>query len=390
MPGPLRVCQLCAVDFTVKHFLSALIDGMRARGWDVTTVCSDGLLVPQLRAAGLRMETITIDRGLNPFKHTRALVRLVALFRRERFDVVHAHTPIAALLGRIAARIAGTPMIVYTAHGFYFHDDMQAVKKAVFIGLERFAGKMTDLLFTQSTEDAAAAVAHRFLAAANVVAIGNGVDPARFVAGDDETQRRMRASLKIPDTAIAIGMVGRLVAEKGYREFFAAAAHVAQARPEVFFVVVGDRLPSDHASPVTIELEQARIALGARLIVTGLRDDVPDLLAALDIFTLPSYREGMPRTIIEAMMMALPVVATNIRGSREEVMDGETGILVPVRDARALAEALVGLVDDVGERRRMGDAGRERALALFDESTIVARQIAEIRARLPAGLRERA
>ena len=158
----------------------------------------------------------------------------------------------------------------------------------------------------------------------------------------------------------------------------------------MIFVVVGDRLPSDHASPVTIELEQARIALGARLIVTGLRDDVPDLLAALDIFTLPSYREGMPRTIIEAMMMALPVVATNIRGSREEVMDGETGILVPVRDAHALAEALVGLVDDVGERRRMGDAGRERALALFDESTIVARQIAEIRARLPAGLRERA
>ena len=390
MPGPLRVCQLCAVDFTVKHFLSALIDGMRARGWDVTTVCSDGLLVPQLRAAGLRMETITIDRGLNPFKHTRALVRLVELFRRERFDVVHAHTPIAALLGRIAARIAGTPMIVYTAHGFYFHDDMQAVKKAVFIGLERFAGKMTDLLFTQSTEDAAAAVAYRFLAAANVVAIGNGVDPARFVAGDDETQRRMRASLKIPDTAIAIGMVGRLVAEKGYREFFAAAAHVAQARPEVFFVVVGDRLPSDHASPVTIELEQARIALGARLIVTGLRDDIPDILAALDIFTLPSYREGMPRTIIEAMMMALPVVATNIRGSREEVVDGETGLLVPVRDASALADALLRLVDDAAERRRMGEAGRERALALFDESTIVARQIAEIRARLPAGLRERA
>ena len=89
-------------------------------------------------------------------------------------------------------------------------------------------------------------------------------------------------------------------------------------------------------------------------------------------------------------MMALPVVATNIRGSREEVVDGETGLLVPVRDASALADALLRLVDDAAERRRMGEAGRERALALFDESTIVARQIAEIRARLPAGLRERA
>ena len=390
MPGPLRVCQLCAVDFTVKHFLSALIDGMRARGWDVTTVCSDGLMVPQLRAAGFRMETITIDRGLNPFKHALALARLVALFRRERFDIVHAHTPIAALLGRIAARIAGTPMIVYTAHGFYFHDDMQAVKKAVFIGLERFAGKMTDLLFTQSMEDAAAAVAHHFLPAANVVAIGNGVDPARFVPDDEATRRHTRASLGIPDTVIVIGMVGRLVAEKGYREFFTAAARVAQARPDVRFVVVGDRLSSDHAGDVSAELERARAALGTRLILTGLRDDIPDILAALDIFTLPSYREGMPRTIIEAMMMALPVVATNIRGSREEVVDGETGILVPVRDATALENAVVRLVDDADERGRMGQAGRERALALFDESAVVARQIAEIRARLPASLRERA
>ena len=98
----------------------------------------------------------------------------------------------------------------------------------------------------------------------------------------------------------------------------------------------------------------------------------------------------MPRTIIEAMMMALPVVATNIRGSREEVVDGETGILVPVRDASALESALVRLVDDAGERRRLGQAGRKRALALFDESAVVARQIAEIRARLPASLRERA
>jgi glycosyltransferase involved in cell wall biosynthesis len=158
----------------------------------------------------------------------------------------------------------------------------------------------------------------------------------------------------------------------------------------MWFIVVGDRLPSDHAGAVDTELEAARSALGDRLVLTGLREDVPAILGALDVFTLPSYREGMPRTIIEAMMMALPVVATDIRGSREEVVDGATGILVPVRDEASLAAALEKLVGDAALRQAMGRAGRARALALYDERVIVARQIDAIRAALPAHLRARA
>jgi glycosyltransferase involved in cell wall biosynthesis len=387
---PLHVCQLCAVDFTLRHFLTALIDGMCEAGWVVTGVCSDGSFVPRLREQGYRVQALPIARGLNPLRHAVTLVRLIHLFRRERFDVVHAHTPIAALLGRIAARLSGIPMVVYTAHGFYFHDRMHPLPKAIFVFLERMGGALTDLLFTQSAEDAATAIEKGFLPVDRVVAIGNGVDSTNFKPGDGLARARVRAALGIPADAVAIGMIGRMVSEKGYAEFFSAAARIALARREVFFVAIGDRLPSDHAGSIDQALDAARATLGQRLILTGLRDDIPDLLAAIDIFTLPSYREGMPRTIIEAMMMALPVVATDIRGSREEVVEGETGLLVPVRDASALAAALQTLVDDPEARTRMGRAGRARALALFDESRVVARQIAEIRARLPAGLRERA
>ncbi len=389
-PPPLRVCQVCAVDFTLKHFLLPLIGGMQAQGWNVTSVCSEGLFLQQLRSQGYRVEALGIDRGLNPLKHAVSLFRLIALFRRERFDILHVHTPIAALLARIAGYVCGVPLIVYTAHGFYFHDEMRALPKAFFVLLERGAGAITDLLFTQSAEDAATAIERRFLRADCIVPIGNGVDTRAFKPGDAEVRARIRASLGIPDTAVAIGIIGRMVSEKGYIEFFDAASRIAPARPKVFFVAIGDRLPSDHAGSIDQALEEARRTLGSRLILTGLRSDIPDLLAALDIFTLPSYREGMPRTIIEAMMMALPVVATDIRGSREEVVDGETGLLVPVRDSVALADALQTLVDDPHTRTRMGSAGRARALALFDESRVVARQIAEIRARLPAALRERA
>ena len=387
---PLKVCQLCAVDFTLAHFLTALVDGMQTQGWAVTAVCSDGPFVRDLRARGYQIETLPIARGLNPVKHLVSLVRLIALFRRERFDLLHAHTPIAALLGRIAARAAGIPFVVYTAHGFYFHDQMGAVPRALFTWLERLGGGLTDLLFTQSAEDARTAIEKKFNPPERVLAIGNGVDAARFDPSHIDARARIRAELGIPEHAIVIGMIGRLVAEKGYGEFFDAARTVVAQGFPVFFVAVGERLASDHAARIDAQLAAASAALGARLIVTGQRADIAQLLCAFDIFTLPSYREGMPRTIIEAMLMARPVVATDIRGSREEVVAGETGLLVPARDANALAQAFITLINDAPLRTRMGQAGRARALALYDEAQVVRLQIATIRAHLPPALCVRA
>lgn len=386
----LKVCQLCAVDFTFKHFLTALVDGMRAKGWSVTAVCSDGPFVPALCAAGYAVHTLPIARGLNPVRHTVSLWRLVHLFRRERFDVLHAHTPIAALLGRIAARIAGVPMVVYTAHGFYFHDDMGTVPKTIFTWLEWLGGRITDLLFTQSEEDARTAIDKHFLPAARVLAIGNGVDINTFDPARTQTRAAMRAAWGIPQDAVVIGMIGRMVAEKGYGEYLNAAKTVVAQGFPAFFLAVGERLASDHAAGIDAQLSAAKAVLGERLILTGLRSDIPELLATMDVFTLPSYREGMPRTIIEAMLMAKPVVATNIRGSREEVVAGETGLLVPVRDSAALARAFITLIEDAGLRNRMGQSGRTRALDLYDETKVVARQIAAIRAHLPAALAARA
>ncbi len=430
----LKVCQLCAVDFTLKHFLIALIDGMRSQGWQVTAVCSDGPFVPVLRAAGYAIQTLPIARSLNPFKSAAALYRLWRLFRRERFDVLHVHTPVAALLGRIAARLAGIPMIVYTAHGFYFHEGMPPLRRAAFTWLEWCGAKLTHLLFTQSEEDARTAIEKRFLPVGRVLAIGNGVDIAHFdpariaratagcesgnwagakgtstlgpstlpassstaltndagTAAGTHPRARLRTQWGVPTDVVLIGIIGRMVAEKGYPEFFEAAKSVAAQRSSTYFVAVGERLTSDHAGSIDASLADARAALGARLILTGLRTDIAEVLDAIDIFTLPSHREGMPRTIIEAMLMAKPVVATNIRGSREEVVDGQTGLLTPVRDASALARALVQLSGDAGLRHKMGAAGRVRALQLYDESVVVARQIDALRAHLPAALRARA
>lgn len=374
----LRVCQLCAVDFTLKHFLLPLIDGMQNHGWEVTAVCSDGPEIPGLRARRYTVDTIPISRSLNVFRHAVSVVRLAVYFRQQRFDILHVHTPVAALVARVAAFLARVPVVVYTAHGFYFHDEMPSWKRRLFVSLERFAGRFTDLLFTQSAEDAETAVQERISPAADTLAIGNGVDAGRFdpsVIGDG---RAMRRALGIPDNAFVIGIIARQVIEKGIMEFLEAAIAAAGNNTEIHILMVGERLASDHAGDVEAELERAGAALGKRLVATGARKDIPELLAAMDVFCLPSWREGMPRTIIEAMMMGKAVIATDIRGSREEVVPGETGLLVPTRSPEALAEAFLTLAGDRQKVALMGLKGRERALALYDEAQVVALQIRRI------------
>jgi glycosyltransferase involved in cell wall biosynthesis len=141
--------------------------------------------------------------------------------------------------------------------------------------------------------------------------------------------------------------------------------------------VVGERLESDHAGPVehAVAMAERDPVLKQRVRFLGYRGDVPALMRAADIFTLPSHREGMPRSVIEAMMTGLPVVGTNIRGTREEIVDGETGALVPVNDSRALGAALARLAADPALRAAWGARGRERALTLYEENLVIGRQL---------------
>jgi glycosyltransferase involved in cell wall biosynthesis len=329
-----------------------------------------------VRAAGFRCEPVPIERSYNLLAHAKTFRALVELFEREQFDLVHVHTPIAALVGRFAARKAGVERIVYTSHGFYFHDQMPVPKRAAFVGLEWLAGRVTDVLMTQSTEDADTARRLRLCKGGVVQAIGNGVDPARFHppadAGDAADRARLRRELGTDPDTVVIVMIGRLVREKGYLELFAAMRDV-----DAELWVIGERLASDHDASIDATLAEVATdpVLHRRVKLLGYRQDVPALLRAADVFTLPSHREGMPRSVIEAMMTGLPVVATSIRGIREEVVHDETGYLVPVRDHGALAAALARVAGDRDLRARLGHAGRRRALDLYDEHRVIDRQL---------------
>jgi len=374
--GGMKIAQLCAVDFTLYHFLLPLMRAMRDAGHDVVGIASDGPFMAKIRAEGFRVEPVYIERSFNLFRHLGSARRLKALMKRERFDIVHVHTPVASLIGRWAAWRAGVRKIVYTAHGFYFHERMARPKRAAFTTLEWLGGRVTDVLFTQAEEDAATARRLGLAKGPIITAIGNGVDPALFRPARNDAERAerraLRAALGAADGEVVILMVGRLVAEKGYVELIEATRHV-----DATLWIVGERLASDHAGPVDAAVRAAESdpVLKRRVRFLGYRGDVPALMRAADIYTLPSHREGMPRSVIEAMMTGLPVVGTDIRGTREEIVEGETGTLVPVNDAPALAAALARLAGDATLRAAWGAKGRERALALFREELVVARQL---------------
>jgi glycosyltransferase involved in cell wall biosynthesis/ribosomal protein S18 acetylase RimI-like enzyme len=366
-----RVAHVTTVDLSLRFLLLAQLRALRDAGFDVTTISAPGPWVPDLEAEGLRhIPWLHATRSWNPREDALAFRELLAIFRRERFDVVHTHNPKPGVMGRIAARIAGVPCVIDTVHGLYATPDDGASRRLPVLAAEWIAARCSHLELYQSAEDLAWARRLGVTRPGRSIHLGNGIDLSRFTPGlaAEERVRKLRSELGIGEDELVVGTVGRMVREKGYLELFEAARIVRSSRSNVRFLVVGDR-DADKADAVT---EEEVLAAGGDFVFAGWREDVADLIALMDVFALPSWREGMPRSAIEAAASGLPLVLTDIRGCREVVRDGVEGLLVPVRDPRRLAEAILRLLDDPSVRRRMGEAARARAESTFDERRVAA------------------
>ncbi|MFC2071541.1 sugar transferase [Chloroflexota bacterium] len=375
MIRPIKVAQIAAVDITAKKLLLPLIDRLTVEGYEVHIVCSNGGYVPELQARGHVVHSITIERRISLVSNFRSLWRLYRLMRREQFDIVHVHTPVAAALGRVAAWAARVPVVIYTAHGFYFHDHMQEWTRQLLIRMERTLCRMTHLVFTQSQEDAVTAVRESICPDEKLLCISNGVDIERFTVAPCSNEARETLGLSAQDKVV--GFVGRIVREKGILDLVQAMRPVLESVPDAKLLIVGNTLDSDRDREASRDISRLmdQDGLSSRVLLAGFVEDIPRILGAIDLLALPSYREGMPRTIIEAMASGKPVVATDIRGCREEVVHGLTGLLVPVKNPDALAEATISILSNPELAQQMGAEGRRRACELFDERIVLDRQM---------------
>jgi glycosyltransferase involved in cell wall biosynthesis len=379
---PPLVLHLATIDSTVRHLLLPQLLFLKKAGYTVAAAGSPGPGAEIVEASGIPFIPVRIDRALVSLHHPFSVLRLVRLLRAHEVQVLHVHTPIAAALGRVAARLAGTPLVLYTAHGFYFHEYLPRRYRGPLILIERMLGRLTHHLLTQSAEDYETALRSGISKPQQTTILGNGVDVDLFLRSA-ERRETVRRELGLSSEPV-VAFTGRFVHEKGLRELLQAMARVRKIHPDIRLLIIGASLPTDRdAAESDLVVQVKQLGLGDAMIATGFTERVPDFLSAADLFVLPSYREGMPRSILEAMAAGKAVVATDIRGCREEVVDGVTGYLVPRRDADRLAAAIRKLLEDPALRARMGSAGQRRAKERFDEKLVFERLLAVYRRYLP-------
>jgi glycosyltransferase involved in cell wall biosynthesis len=362
--------HVTTADMSLALLLGPQLRALRDAGYDVIGASAPGPYVPMLHSWGIEHLPLRhVTRAVAPLDDLQALPELYRLFRRLRPDVVHTHNPKPGVYGRLAARAAGVGLVVNTVHGLYAVPDDPRVRRTVVYTLERLAAACSDVELVQNPEDLEV-LAGLGVPRHKLVLLGNGVDLQRFrppAEGDDGAQ--LRRELGIGTGEVLCGTVGRLVREKGFEELFAAAEALAGHTPPLRFVVAGPT-EGDKGDGLSV-LDQRRAQERAGVLFLGRRDDVERVYRALDVFVLASHREGFPRAAMEAAASGVPVVATDIRGCRQVVEHGVTGLLVPVRSPRALATAIATLAADGDLRSEMGVAGRRKAEREFDEARII-------------------
>jgi glycosyltransferase involved in cell wall biosynthesis len=377
---PLRVCQVTTVDITVRFILWNIILDLREKGYEVSVACSPGPWVPFFREQGFAVKEIPMTRAMTPLKDLIALMRLFFYFRRERFDIVHTHTPKAGVIGRIAARLAGVPIVIHSSHGFYIGVKMEPIAKRIIMLAEKVASYFCDIVISQSQEDVDFAIRRSVISPAKIKLLRYGIDIARFkpiAAGSQEVLEKKKA-LGLEKKRV-IGMVGRFVKEKGYLDMFEAFTLVKKVIPDSALLLVA---PKDQ-KPDALDLSILdRYGIRKDTVLLGYEKEVMDierLYPCMDVFVLPSFREGFPYSIMEASACAKPVVATDIRGCREAVENGATGMLVPYGNPEELAKAIIAILSDADLARAMGGRGRKKAEREFDQAQAFIRLETEYR-----------
>lgn len=342
-----------------ERFRSVLVSGQEAPG--------EGNLLDLAARCGVRPVLVEeLGREVSPTNDLVAVRRLYQLMRRERPQIVHTHLAKAGTTARLAARLARVPIVLHTYHGHVFHSYFSPRRTAVFLAIERALARLTDRIIAVGDQQRAELVSYRLAPARKIVSIPLGLDIEPLLQAERE-RGRLRAELGLNGADKLVGIVARLVPIKAHEVFLEAAVEVHRRLPNARFVIVGDG-----ERRAELEARAARLGLRDRALFLGWRRDMRAVYADLDVVVLSSLNEGSPVALIEAMAAARPVVSTDVGGVGEVVANGQSGILVPSRDADALAEAVTNLLNDPAAAEQLGRAARAAVYPKYASTRLVA------------------
>jgi len=356
---------LSHLDLNLWLFRLPVMQALLAQGHTVYAICPKGDKSGSFAAEGVIHVPYPISRSsLNPFKELLAIRAIYKAIKPLKLDILHTFTAKPNIYGSIAGRLAAVPRIINLVEGmgsFYLENDFKSrLVRSIIETLYRQTFKLADTVMFVNEDDPAYLIDKKVIAPAKAVSIkGVGIDTDLW-----------RPLPKIASDTLVIVMIGRALRHKGVLEYLHAANLLTPRYPHAEFRYIGSPDPGNPSSLTeTFMREQSGI------VYLGHRDDIREQLSQADIFVLPSYREGLPRTTMEAMSMGLPIVTTDVVGCRETLTNGLNGFIVPPKDGKALAEAIETLIVNPPLRKQMGDAGRQKAVDEFDMDIIVTKHL---------------
>jgi len=367
----MKIAFLSHLDLNLYLFRLPIMKKLVEEGHRVYAICPRGDKFDLFAEHGIEAIEYKIQRSsLNPFKELKALYNIYRAIKPLGLDIIHTFTAKPNIYGTIASKMASVPIVINLVEGlgsFYIEDTRKnIVVRNIIEKLYKLVFLLSDKVVFVNSDDPEYLSSKEVIKKSKIEIIKSvGIDTEAFNPEkiEESTIERLKRSLNLEDKVIVL-MVARAIWHKGVREYYEAANHLSKY-DNVQFLLVGDIDEGNHSSANKAFLNAGDV------MWLGHRDDILVLTAMSDIYVLPSYREGVPRTLLEAASMAKPIVTTNTVGCREVVKDGENGFLVPVQDSKSLAKKIEYLLSHENERKIMGENGRMTAINQFDQKRVV-------------------
>jgi glycosyltransferase involved in cell wall biosynthesis len=339
-----RILHICNSSFYLKNFLKTHIDDLVNNHYEVHVICNIDDKKFSFNKKVI-LHNVKFPKSISPVEFLRSIIEVNKLVKSYDFDCVISHNRNSSIVGRIATYFSEVPINLYFAHGFYFHDDQNFFSYFISIQIERFLQKITSHTISQSEEDIKLMVEKKYIDKVKITHVGNGIDVSKFRPVIDNIQLKKKIGLPV-DSFIITG-VGRLVKGKGFQNLIDAFYRISKSEKNCYLMIVGGVVSQDISKyEKKIMNKIKKLHIEKKVILTGMVENVEDYLNCSDVYVLSSFREGVSRSMLEAMSCKIPVISTNIRGSREIIKNNYNGFLYEKSNINELISSTLKLKND--------------------------------------------